>query len=142
MTTTAGPNSGPLLVIEDDETIGVTAKQIFEDEGFGVSLCPSLAAARAHLEHTPMPICIVLDDVLGDGGAREFLAELCARNLVVPTVLCSASAHAPTLAKDYGIVWNQNLDSGGMVLGDEVEVTVNIEANKRKPEAAAPPVAK
>jgi polyisoprenoid-binding protein YceI len=44
--------------------------------------------------------------------------------------------------KDYGIVWNQTLDTGGMVLGEEVEITVNIEANKRKPEAAAPPAAK
>ncbi len=45
--------------------------------------------------------------------------------------------------KDYGIVWNQTLDSGGMVLGDEVEITVNIEANKRKPAPAAEaPVAK
>jgi len=35
--------------------------------------------------------------------------------------------------KDYGIVWNQTLDSGGMMLGDEVEITVNIEADKKKP---------
>lgn len=42
--------------------------------------------------------------------------------------------------KDYGIVWNQTLDSGSLVLGDEVEITVNIEANKKKPEGA--PVAK
>lgn len=41
--------------------------------------------------------------------------------------------------KDYGIVWNQTLDSGGMMLGDEVEITVNIEANKKKP-ADAPVV--
>jgi polyisoprenoid-binding protein YceI len=41
--------------------------------------------------------------------------------------------------KDYGIVWNQTLDSGGMVLGEEVEVTVNIEANKQKPSAAPSP---
>lgn len=44
--------------------------------------------------------------------------------------------------KDYGILWNQTLDTGGMVLGEEVEITINIEANKRKPEAAAPPAAK
>jgi polyisoprenoid-binding protein YceI len=42
--------------------------------------------------------------------------------------------------KDYGIVWNQTLDSGGVMLGDEVEITVNIEANKKKPAEA--PVAK
>jgi polyisoprenoid-binding protein YceI len=39
--------------------------------------------------------------------------------------------------KDYGIVWNQTLDSGGMMLGDEVEITINIEANKIKPAAAS-----
>ena len=39
--------------------------------------------------------------------------------------------------KDYGIVWNQTLDSGGMMLGDDVEITVNIEANKKKPAPAA-----
>ena len=44
--------------------------------------------------------------------------------------------------KDYGIVWNQTLDSGGMMLGDEVEITVNIEANKKKPAPAGAPAAK
>jgi len=41
--------------------------------------------------------------------------------------------------KDYGIVWNQVLDSGGAMLGDEVQVSINIEANKK---AATPPPAK
>jgi len=44
--------------------------------------------------------------------------------------------------KDYGIVWNQTLDSGSMVLGDEVEITVNIEANKKKPAPADAPAPK
>jgi polyisoprenoid-binding protein YceI len=44
--------------------------------------------------------------------------------------------------KEYGILWNQNLDSGGVVLGDDVEVTINIEANKRKPAPADAPVSK
>lgn len=44
--------------------------------------------------------------------------------------------------KDYGIVWNQTLDSGGMMLGDDVEITVNIEANKKKPAPADAPAAK
>ena len=44
--------------------------------------------------------------------------------------------------KDYGIVWNQTLDAGGMMLGDDVEITVNIEANKKKPAPADAPVAK
>ena len=40
--------------------------------------------------------------------------------------------------KDYGILWNRALDAGGTVLGDEVFVSVNIEANPPKP---APPTA-
>lgn len=32
--------------------------------------------------------------------------------------------------KDYGIVWNKALDAGGMLLGDEVEISISIEAKK------------
>ena len=34
--------------------------------------------------------------------------------------------------KDYGLVWNKNLDGGGVLVGDEVKVTLNIEG-VRKP---------
>jgi polyisoprenoid-binding protein YceI len=29
--------------------------------------------------------------------------------------------------KDYGIVWNKALDAGGMILGDEIDITINLE---------------
>jgi len=32
--------------------------------------------------------------------------------------------------KDYGIVWNRALDAGGMILGDEIEITINLETKK------------
>lgn len=38
--------------------------------------------------------------------------------------------------KDFGILWNKALDAGGAVLGDEVQVLFNIEANKEAPPAA------
>ena len=34
--------------------------------------------------------------------------------------------------KDYGVVWNRNLDEGGVLLGDDVKVTINLELNKKK----------
>jgi polyisoprenoid-binding protein YceI len=37
--------------------------------------------------------------------------------------------------KDYGITWNRALDTGGFMLGDDVQVEINIEANKKAPEA-------
>lgn len=33
--------------------------------------------------------------------------------------------------KDFGIVWNKALDNGGVMLGDEVEVSLNVEAVKK-----------
>jgi polyisoprenoid-binding protein YceI len=39
--------------------------------------------------------------------------------------------------KDYGIVWNKVLDSGGMLLSDDVRVAIALEAVKQKPQAPA-----
>jgi polyisoprenoid-binding protein YceI len=55
-----------------------------------------------------------------------------------PTEKAGFSAEFTLNRKDYGIVWNRTLDAGGTVLGDEVFVSVNIEANPPKP---APPTA-
>jgi polyisoprenoid-binding protein YceI len=40
--------------------------------------------------------------------------------------------------KDYGINWNKALDEGGFLLGDDVDVTLNLEAVKQVAPAAAP----
>ena len=34
--------------------------------------------------------------------------------------------------KDFGIVWNQALDAGGYLLGDDVKIAVNLETVKKK----------
>ena len=35
--------------------------------------------------------------------------------------------------KDFGIVWNRALDAGGVLLGDEVYVSINLETHKQAP---------
>ena len=32
--------------------------------------------------------------------------------------------------KDYGITWNRTVDQGGLMLGEDVEINVQVEANK------------
>jgi polyisoprenoid-binding protein YceI len=46
--------------------------------------------------------------------------------------------------KDFGILWNRNLDQGGTLLGDDVEITLEIAAvhKEPKPEAAESKAAK
>ena len=40
--------------------------------------------------------------------------------------------------KEYGINWNRALDAGGFLLGDDVRVTVNMEAVEKKEPAPSP----
>ncbi len=40
--------------------------------------------------------------------------------------------------KEFNMNWNANLDNGGFMLGDDVEITLGIEAKKDTPAAAAP----
>lgn len=44
----------------------------------------------------------------------------------------------PINRKDFGIAWNRTADQGGVMLGDDVEVTVLVEANKETPATASP----
>ncbi len=41
--------------------------------------------------------------------------------------------------KDFGIVWNKALDAGGVLLGDEVKVVVDLQAVLKAPQPAARP---
>jgi polyisoprenoid-binding protein YceI len=45
------------------------------------------------------------------------------------------SAKGKLNRKDFGIVWNKTVDNGGFILGDEVEVVLEIEADAKKPAA-------
>ena len=48
----------------------------------------------------------------------------------------------PLNRKDFGINWNRPLDTGGVMLSDDVDINVQIEANKQMPDQpAAPPAA-
>lgn len=44
----------------------------------------------------------------------------------------------PLNRKDFGITWNRVMDAGGAMLGDDVQITVLVEANKEMPAAPAP----
>ena len=39
--------------------------------------------------------------------------------------------------KDFGLVWNKALEAGGVVVGDEVAITLDVELMKKAPAAAA-----
>jgi polyisoprenoid-binding protein YceI len=40
--------------------------------------------------------------------------------------------------RDFGILWNKTLDQGGLMLGNDVDISLHIEANLRQAEAKQP----
>ncbi len=42
------------------------------------------------------------------------------------------SAHASLDRKDFGLTWNQVLEAGGILVGDKVEINIEVEAVKSK----------
>ncbi|MFI5370206.1 MAG: YceI family protein [Candidatus Eisenbacteria bacterium] len=44
--------------------------------------------------------------------------------------------------QDWGISWNKTLDQGGTLLGDDVDLTLNVEADKQAPAATQPAATK
>jgi polyisoprenoid-binding protein YceI len=47
----------------------------------------------------------------------------------------------PIDRKDFGITWNRTADQGGVMLGDDVDITLLIEANRELPPPVATPAA-
>ena len=48
-----------------------------------------------------------------------------------------ASATTTLNRQDYGVKWSRNIDGGGVVVGDEVKVTLDLELVKRQPQPSA-----
>ncbi len=45
----------------------------------------------------------------------------------------------PLNRKDFGITWNRPLDTGGFMLSDDVDINIQVEANKQMPDQEKPP---
>jgi polyisoprenoid-binding protein YceI len=44
--------------------------------------------------------------------------------------------------KEYEVLWNKSLDEGGLLLGDDVKVTINLEMDRKNPAPAVPAATK
>ena len=53
------------------------------------------------------------------------------------TTVAGFSASTVLNRREWGLTWNKALETGGMLVGDEVKVQIAIEANKAKPPAPA-----
>jgi polyisoprenoid-binding protein YceI len=46
-----------------------------------------------------------------------------------------ASASTKINRRDFGLTWSRTMDGGGVVVGDDVTITIDVELSQRKPAA-------
>jgi polyisoprenoid-binding protein YceI len=51
-------------------------------------------------------------------------------------------AHTKINRQDFGVAWNDVIEGSGAVLGDDVDISINVEAAKEQPKPAASPAPK
>jgi polyisoprenoid-binding protein YceI len=77
----------------------------------------------------------VTGDLTLHGVTKEVVLDVEGPTQVVkdPMGNTKAGAHATTKInrKDFGIVWNKTMDGGGLMVGDEVTITIDVEAVKK-----------
>jgi DNA-binding response OmpR family regulator len=76
-------------MVEDEPDIAAVLRIVLE-QGYGVTLAPDLASARAALARTGRPDLLVLDLLLPDGNGLEFCREVRAADPTVPIITVSA----------------------------------------------------
>ncbi len=87
-------NKGSILVIEDDIEIQEIFKMLLEQEGFSVTAVATCAEALQFMRSDTRYSLILLDNILPDMRALEFLDKLDHDHLgaEVPVILCSGTA--------------------------------------------------
>ena len=55
-----------------------------------------------------------------------------------PNIKSGASAATTINRKDFGLVWNRAMETGGVLVGDEVKITLEIEMGRKAADAAQP----
>jgi DNA-binding response OmpR family regulator len=78
-----------LLLVEDDQTLGLSLRLALTAQGHEVEVAPSLARARASLELARSDV-VVLDLGLPDGDGLELIADLRERGDITPILVLTA----------------------------------------------------
>ncbi len=77
-----------LLLVEDDENLGVSLKKFLEKEGFAVTHAQSLDVASKELNERIN--LVILDWMLPDGQGIDFLRKIRAEGILTPVIMLTA----------------------------------------------------
>ena len=87
-----------LLLVEDDDTLGMTLEVTLAAMGHVIRWCRSLESARASIRAHP-PDLVLLDLGLPDGHGLELCREVRAGGSIVPIVVLTAQGTGVSLGR-------------------------------------------
>jgi polyisoprenoid-binding protein YceI len=102
---------------------------------FDVEKFPTVTFKSKKIESAAAGKAKVTGDLTMHGVTKQVVldVEYPAATIKDPMGNTKAGAHATTRIdrKDFGIVWNKAMDGGGIMVGDDVDVTIDVEAVKK-----------
>jgi polyisoprenoid-binding protein YceI len=107
---------------------------------FDVAKFPSLTFVSKRVERQKGALKLI-GDLTIHGVTKEVAFDIVGPTPEIKTpwgaVAVGAEAHAKINRKDYGLNWNKALEAGGVLVGDEVAIDINLELDKKPPLKAA-----
>jgi CheY-like chemotaxis protein len=94
-----------ILIIEDDDGVGMSLAALLRDEGYSVEIATGGRAALARLRRDPLPSLILLDLMMPDMDGVEFRSHQLAdaRLATIPVVVISARPDIARQARELRI---------------------------------------
>ena len=139
----ANPSAAKVDAVIDTTTVDTREARRDDDlkgpHFFDVTKFPTMSFKSTHVEKSGEQL-LVKGDLTLHGVTKEVTLTVDGPTPEMKdprgNVHVGASATTHINRKDWGLVWNAALESGGVMVGDDVKITLDIEAVKAKPETA------
>lgn len=116
-------------------------KHLQSPDFFDVAKYPTLVFKSKRVETGPGGTLKLIGDLTMHGVTREVVLDVA---VLAPeakdpwgNVKSGVAASTTINRKDFGLLWNKTLEAGGVLVGDQVQITLDIELTKKAAAAAA-----
>ena len=112
-------------------------KDLKSEKFFDVAKYPTITFKSKKIENVSAGKLKVAGDLTIHGVTKEVVLDVEGPSNTVKdpwgNTRVAASATTKVNRQDYGVKWNASIDGGGVVVGDDVNITIDLEMTKKAP---------
>ena len=112
-------------------------KDLKSEKFFDVAKYPTITFKSKKIENVSAGKLKVTGDLTIHGATKEVVLDIEGPSNTVKdpwgNTRVAASATTKVNRQDYGVKWNASIDGGGVVVGDDVNITIDLEMTKKAP---------